>query len=543
MKSFADLGLSTPILEALSSIGIVEPTDIQQQAIPLLTSGKMDFIGLAQTGTGKTAAFGLPLIENIDPATLMPQALVLAPTRELGQQIAQQLEAFSKKLFDLKVLAVYGGAPIGPQIKALKRPVHIVIATPGRLLDLINRKAVTLKEVQYVVLDEADEMLNMGFKEDLRQILSTTPNEKNTWLFSATMPPEIRQIIKDYMTDPTEVSVNASIKVNTNIEHQFVVTKTADKLAALKRFLDIQPEMRGIMFCRTKIETQKIAEQLGKEGYSADALHGDLSQQQRDKVMKRFKSHNIQLLVATDVAARGIDVNDLTHVIHHTLPDQIENYTHRSGRTARAGKKGISLAFINGRESRKIKLIENKSNLKFKKIEVPQMNQIQSIRLEKWAGSILGNQGSIELGTDLATPIIALFEDMTKDQLLQKLMSMELAKITQDSHGDLNESTSAERSKKGKRTTTSRSRSEAPTDPGKDEVRYFINLGTKDGITKGDLVHFLSDQSGVKRKHFGKITLQKMNAFFTVKKQHSSGLESRFKGMEVNGRALRVNKD
>ncbi|MEQ9008488.1 MAG: DEAD/DEAH box helicase, partial [Ekhidna sp.] len=386
MNKFQSLGLSQSITDVLEKMGFTTPTPVQEQSIPLLlTENPTDFIGLAQTGTGKTAAFGLPLIDLIDSGSSHTQALIMAPTRELGQQTAKQLKDFASSDRRLNVEVVYGGAAIVNQIKALKKPTQIVVATPGRLLDLIKRKAIKLDQVRYVVLDEADEMLNMGFQEAIDDILSHTPPERVTWLFSATMPAEIRRIVKKYMTSPKEVSVNSAEKSNKDIAHKFVITKVKNKLPALKRFLDREPEMRGIMFCRTKRETQEISDELSNIGYGVEALHGDLSQAQRDAVMKRFKAKSMQLLIATDVAARGIDVNDLTYVIHHTLPDQLESYTHRSGRTGRAGNKGISLAFINPRESRKISEIERKINVKFDQLEVPSIDEMQSSRIKNWA--------------------------------------------------------------------------------------------------------------------------------------------------------------
>ena len=346
LSTFSDLGLSAPLLDAITSLGFETPTEIQEKAIPHLLGGDADFIGLAQTGTGKTAAFGLPLLDLLDPEADFTQAIVLAPTRELGQQIAEQLALFSGKQKGIRTLAVYGGANIVTQIKALKKTRHVVIATPGRLIDLVNRKAVNLEQVRYVVLDEADEMLNMGFKEELDTILGFTPEQKQTWLFSATMPKEIRRMVKDYMSDPFEVRIDPKTVVNTNIQHQYAVVHPKDKAEALTRFLDLDPELYGVVFCRTKMDTQKLAERLVKGGYRADAIHGDLSQAARDRVMMRFKQRDLQVLIATDVAARGIDVNDLTHVFHFALPNDQAYYTHRSGRTARAGKKGISMSLI-----------------------------------------------------------------------------------------------------------------------------------------------------------------------------------------------------
>jgi ATP-dependent RNA helicase DeaD len=386
---FQQLGLSDEILRAIEDLGFESPTEIQKQAIPKLLSDNRDFIGLAQTGTGKTAAFGLPLLERIDPEQGVTQALILAPTRELGQQIAEQLHIFSKYMDRVNVLAVYGGAAITNQIKALRKPQHIIIATPGRLIDLMKRKAVKLHELRCLVLDEADEMLNMGFKEELDKILKQTPEDKMTWLFSATMPNEIKRIVKNYMDNPFEVRVNTKNEVNSNIEHQFVMVKRENKLAALGRFLEVDKDMRCLVFCRTKMDTQNLSDELQRRNYKVDAIHGDLSQAQRDRVMKKFKSHNLEILIATDVAARGIDVNDLTHVFHHTIPDETSYYTHRSGRTARAGKKGTSIAFISGREGHRVKRLERELGITFNKVLVPETEDVASKRIEDWCMEVL----------------------------------------------------------------------------------------------------------------------------------------------------------
>jgi len=436
LKTFEQLGLSPNILKALVDLGFETPSDIQEQAIPQLLEGDTDFIGLAQTGTGKTAAFGLPLLERIDPNNKATQGLILAPTRELGKQIAVQLEKFSKHLKRINVLAVYGGAAISNQISALRRPQHVIIATPGRLIDLIKRKAVYLDQLEFLVLDEADEMLNMGFKEELDKILSYTPEEKVTWLFSATMPNEIKKIVNTYMDDPIEVRINSKNKVNKNIEHQFVVVRQADKQEALTRFLDIHADMRGLVFCRTRRETQALAETLLGIGYKADALHGDLSQAQRDRVMKRFRKHDVQVLIATDVAARGIDVDDLSHVFHFTLPDDDAYYTHRSGRTARAGKKGISISFINGREKGKISRIERALRINFEQIKIPDTSFIADLRMEEWAKQILKTSGAIE--KDLFDKIKDHFENLTKEELISKILLTELERLNLGKNKDLN---------------------------------------------------------------------------------------------------------
>ncbi|MFQ5335258.1 MAG: DEAD/DEAH box helicase, partial [Flavobacteriales bacterium] len=441
MSNFDKLGLSLPLRQTLDELGFESPTPIQKQAIPsLLENDPTDFIGLAQTGTGKTAAFGLPLIELIDIHDKATQALIMSPTRELGQQTAKMLADFLKNSKALNIEVVYGGAAITKQIRALKRPTQIVVATPGRLLDLIKRKAVSLEAVRYVVLDEADEMLNMGFKEDIDKILSNIQEDHATWLFSATMPAGIRKIISGYMRDPQEVSVIKEEKINKDIAHRYVITKAANKTAALTRFLDMQPDMQAIMFCRTRRETQSISEDLHKQGYNVEALHGDLSQSQRDAAMRRFKKHSMQLLIATDVAARGIDVSNLTHVIHHKLPDQLDYYTHRSGRTGRIGKQGISLAFITKNEGKRIAELERKTQIKFNRIEVPGMEELKSARLEKWVGSILGTdveQRAVELFKEVENR----FEGLSKEDILLRLLTSQLRQLTHQEikTSDLNE--------------------------------------------------------------------------------------------------------
>ncbi len=529
MNNFEKLGLSQSIIDVLDKIGFIDPTPVQEQSIPILIDeNPTDFIGLAQTGTGKTAAFGLPLIDLIDANDSHTQALVMAPTRELGQQIAKQLNDFAKSKKQLNVEVVYGGAAIMNQIKALKRPTQIVVATPGRLLDLIKRKAVKLDLVKYVILDEADEMLNMGFQEAIDDILSYTPDDRVTWLFSATMPAEIRRIIKKYMSSPKEVSINTSEKSNKDISHKYVVTKVSNKIPAIKRFLDREPDMRGIMFCRTKRETQEIADTLGQVGYGVEALHGDLSQSQRDAVMKRFKAKSMQLLVATDVAARGIDVNDLTYVIHHTLPDQLESYTHRSGRTGRAGNKGVSLALINPRESRKISELERKINVKFERVEVPSVNEMQSSRIKKWAEQLIAVDIDQE-APKLFELVKESFDSMTKDEILNRLISLQLNQLAIQSGEEINLNESIGAS--SERSANSKFR------------KFFINIGSVDGFLKSDMVHLLSDLSGVNKKYFGSIRVLKNRSYFEVDKTYEKGFGNKFDGVEFEGRAVRVHPD
>ncbi len=450
MGKFSKLGLSDEIVRVITEMGFEEPTDIQKSAIPRLLAEDRDLIGLAQTGTGKTAAFGLPLIERIDPTDGATQGLILAPTRELGKQIAEQLNLFSKYLPKINVLAVYGGASIMDQIRALRKPQHIIIATPGRLIDLIKRKAVRLEELRFLVLDEADEMLNMGFKDELEEILSFTPEEKLTWLFSATMPGHIKKIVKKYMDDPIDIRVNTKQEVNKNIKHLYTKVKNKDKMEALTRFIDIYEDMRGVVFCRTRSDTQRLAEDLLSKGYKADAIHGDLSQAQRERVMKRFKKGDLAMLIATDVAARGIDVNDLTHVFHHSLPDDNAYYTHRSGRTARAGKKGISMIFVNGSEEYKVRRIEKQLDISIKKIEIPDSAEIARIRINRWAEKLLDPETKIRVPVELLSQAYLLLVDMSKEDIIAHFLSSKMKNMNLGSSKDLNDSSkSSERSERG----------------------------------------------------------------------------------------------
>jgi ATP-dependent RNA helicase DeaD len=439
LELFKHLGLSDQVLKAISELGFETPSEIQERAIPHLLKEDRDFIGLAQTGTGKTAAFGLPLLERIDTTLPYTQALILAPTRELGQQIAKQLVFFAKFMPKVNILPVYGGASISTQIRALKKPQHIIIATPGRLIDLSKRKAVKLGDIKYLILDEADEMLNMGFQEEIDEILNYTPEEKLTWLFSATMPKEMVRIVNQYMDNPLEVKLNRKNVVNANIDHQFVLVKHSDKTAALTRFLDSDKSIRGVVFCRTRRDTQELADELLQRNYKADALHGDLSQRLRDRVMNRFRTNDIQILVATDVAARGIDVNDLTHVFHFALPDDLAYYTHRSGRTARAGKKGISLIFTSKRERSRIDYLSKRLGISFTKTLVPTSADIFQQRITNWALDILEKKAKNKVSQEILEQVNLLFSNLSKEELTAKLLTAELERLNLDSHSDLNE--------------------------------------------------------------------------------------------------------
>lgn len=476
LEPFVRLGLSAPILKAIGNLGFDSPTDIQSQAIPHLLKGDRDFIGLAQTGTGKTAAFGLPLLEQLDPKKSHVQALILAPTRELGQQIAQQIELFAAHLKGIQSVAVYGGANIMTQIHQLRRPCQVVIATPGRLIDLAKRKAVVLNQIEYVILDEADEMLNMGFKDELDTILALTPETKRTWLFSATMPREIRRLVKQYMSDPFEVRIDPSTAVNTDIEHQYAMVRHTDKSEALTRFMDLQADLFGVVFCRTKRDTQDLAERLMKQGYRADALHGDLSQHQRDRVMRRFKMKDLQVLIATDVAARGIDVHDVTHVFHYSLPNDKSYYTHRAGRTARAGKTGISIAFINRKEKAAINRLSKELDIEFNAVEVPGPEVIAEARLHQWADDVLQIDRGHGIPEDLWKAMTQRFGDLSKEELLSRLMSRELAQLKGNGPKDLNMRDASSESKKD------RNPSHKPSAP---SFKKKFNKRSSGGMNKG----------------------------------------------------------
>lgn len=576
MNTFSELGLSQDILKALPELGIETPSEIQQKAIPLLVNQKLDFIGLAQTGTGKTAAFGLPLLESMDLDLDHTQALVLAPTRELGQQIAGQLEAFAKYKRGLDTLAVYGGAPIMGQIKALKRTRQVIIATPGRLMDLMKRKAIDLSKITHLVLDEADEMLNMGFKEDIDEILKFTPKEKSTWLFSATMSRDIRRIVENYMTDPQEVQVGRKDEVNKNIKHEYVFLKVSDKQEALRRFIDLEPEMRGIIFCRTKMDTQELSADLRKLGYAIDAIHGDLTQNARDKVMGLFKTHAINLLAATDVAARGIDVKDITHVIHYSLPDDSEYYTHRSGRTARAGQRGISLSLVSRRDLSKIKSLERGLKIEFEKIQVPLQSDIKSIRIAQWAANLSAADIADNIPADLLERVEGELASLTREELILKLLSMEMAKLGhQAGDRDLNESSKGRqdrdrdnsRSKRTERRSSERGgddrrkdrgdrkerkRSDRPDkrersgstyeQPQGDMVRFMMNIGRKEHVNKSNLLRFICDESGLTKSQIGDIQVQDRRSYFEVNSAAAGNLPSKFKDIDINGRLLKVVK-
>lgn len=535
MNPFIELGIRHDIVNAISDLGFENPTPIQEQSIPVLLTGSNDFVGLAQTGTGKTAAFGLPLLELIDFDQNKPQALILCPTRELCLQITSDIKSYAKNMQNVKVVSVYGGASIMDQLREIKRGVQIVVATPGRMLDIIGRKAIDFSDIQFVVLDEADEMLNMGFQEDINEILSTTPEEKKTWLFSATMPAEVRRIAKNYMTDPFELTMGTKNTGNVNIEHEYYIVKARDKYAAFKRIVDFNPEIFGIVFCRTKIETQEIAESLIKDGYNADSLHGDLSQQQRDKVMKRYRDRSLQLLIATDVAARGIDVSDVTHVINYSLPDEIENYTHRSGRTGRAGKTGISIAIINAKEIGKIRQIERVLGKKFVKAEIPtgfDVCEKQLFGLVHKVHNVAVNDAQID---QYIPRIMAEFEELSKEDIIKRFASLEFNRFLEyyKNAPDLNASADESRVREsGDRFGRTGMKS--------DFTRLFINLGSVDNFTRGDLLGYICNTSKISGRTVGKIDVKGVYSFFEVPNDEAQQVITAFKDANYQGREVRI---
>ncbi|MEO6845591.1 MAG: DEAD/DEAH box helicase, partial [Ginsengibacter sp.] len=494
MNEFEGLGLNESLVKAVSDLGFDTPTPIQLKAIPILLSGTTDFVGLAQTGTGKTAAFGLPLLQLIDVNHKYPQALIVCPTRELCLQICNDIQSFKKYSKGISAEPVYGGASIVMQIRALKKGVQIVVATPGRLIDMIERKAIDLEKVKYVVLDEADEMLNMGFRDDIDFVLKNTVNRESTWLFSATMPSEVKAISKNFMTNPQEVTVGKKNTANVNIDHQYFITPAHSRFETLKRLVDFNPGMYGIIFTRTKIDAQNISEKLSTEGYNVESLHGDLSQQQRDRVMQRFRNKDLQILIATDVAARGIDVEGITHVINFELPDDMEVYTHRSGRTARAGKSGICISICHSRESYKIRQLEKMVNAQFHKLDIPSGRDVCRKQFFYFMDKLINTDISNGAYETYMSDLQSKFENISKEEVLKRVAALEFDHFLKyyENAEDLNARKDfKERRPDNKIMPYNNDRRETPSyhrDGG--FTRLFINLGTKDGFYKASFLQY-----------------------------------------------------
>ena len=530
MNRFEELGIDTRIVKAITELGFENPTPIQEATIPALLNNKRDLVGLAQTGTGKTAAFGLPMVQMVDFNSRNTQALIICPTRELCLQITRDLQNFTKYVDGAHIVAIYGGASLEMQSRELSRGAQIVVATPGRMVDMISRRKVKLAGISIVVLDEADEMLNMGFKEDLDSILSETPESKNTWLFSATMQNEVARIAKNYMSNPHEVTVGKQNQGAENIEHRYYIVHAKDKYNALKRIADFNPEIFGIVFCRTRIETQQIAEQLIKDGYNADALHGDLSQQQRDQVMARYRSKTLQMLVATDVAARGIDVNDVTHVINYNLPDDIENYTHRSGRTARAGKSGVSIVIINMKEVGKIRMIERQIGKKFVHDKLPTGKEVcekQLFYLVNKIHDVEVNDAAID---SFLPKINEMLSDLSKEELIKRMVSAEFNRFLDyyKKSVDLNvDVKSADRRE-------SRGHDGAPTG------RFFVNIGEMDGLNVMSLRDYISEVTTLDKGKIGRIDVKEKFSFFDIEPRLSEMVMDAFKSQRFKGRSVHL---
>lgn len=533
--TFEELGLKSGVLKSLKTLGFETPTPIQQEAIPHLLKEESDFVGLAQTGTGKTAAFGLPLVSKVEEGRKKPQGLVICPTRELCLQISKDIQNFSK-FVDVNTVAVYGGADIKGQIKDIKRGAQIIVATPGRLVDLTKRKAINLREIDWVVLDEADEMLNMGFKEELDHILDETPLERNVWLFSATMPKEVAQIAKNYMEEPLEVSIGHKNQTNENIEHIYFTVADRDRYSAVKRLIDFNPNIYGLIFCRTRRETALVAEKLGKEGYSAEPLHGDLSQAQRDAVMRRFRAQDIQILVATDVAARGIDVDDITHVINYNLPDEIENYTHRSGRTARAGKHGESMVLVTPRESYKIKAIEKKIRTSFTKGSIPNAKEICEIQLMKLVDNVITTEVKEDDIAEFLPLVMKEFDGFSKEEVIKKFVSTEFNRFIEyyERASDLNakEGKGRDRDRGGKKDRGSRN--------DENKTRFFVNLGKRDGLNPGGLLRVVCDSTGLKSDKVGRIDILSSFSFFEADNELANDIIKKVNGADYEGHTVSV---
>ena len=539
MKTFEELGVSEQIRRAIEELGFVQPMPVQESVIPFLIEGQRDVIALAQTGTGKTAAFGIPVLQRLDTAERATQALILSPTRELCLQIADDLHDFSKYMEGVHVEAVYGGAAIEPQIRALKKGVNVIVATPGRLLDLKNRGFVHLEQVSRIVLDEADEMLNMGFSDAINEIFESLPADHQTLMFSATMSREVERVAKNYLTDYETIVVGSRNEGAENVNHIYYMVHAKDKYLALKRIVDYYPKIFAIIFCRTKIETQEVADALIRDGYNAESLHGDLSQQQRDLTMQKFRQHLTQLLVATDVAARGLDVDDLTHVINYGLPDDIENYTHRSGRTGRAGKKGTSISIVHTKEKHKIRAIEKEIGKAFVEAEIPKAEEICKKQLYKVMDQIVKTDVNDDEIAPFMQDINRYFEYIDKDELIKKIVSREFGRFLVY-YADAPEIEKPVREKREKKPQTDREKRMNKAQEGYE--RLFINLGKRDGFYPGELMQTLNRYVGG-RQEVGHIDLLDTISYFEVPKQDARKVMTQLTGIRYKGRVVRCNSE
>ena len=544
MKTFEELGVSPEIRKAIEEMGYESPMPVQEEVIPYLLGNGNDVVALAQTGTGKTAAFGLPLIQKIDVKQRVPQALILCPTRELCLQIAGDLTDYSKYITDLKILPVYGGSSIESQIRSLKQGVHIIVATPGRLIDLMERKVAHLETIKDVVMDEADEMLNMGFTDSINAILEKVPQDRNTLMFSATMSPDIARIAKTYLHDAKEITIGTKNEGSKNVNHIAYIVHAKDKYAALKRVVDFYPQIYGIIFCRTRKETQEIADKLIQDGYNADSLHGELSQAQRDLVMQKFRQRHLQLLVATDVAARGLDVNDLTHVINYGLPDDTESYTHRIGRTGRAGKTGISIAIVNLREKGRMREIERIINKKFTIGSLPSGKEICEQQLIKVIDDIEKVKVNEEEIESFLPGIYRKLEWLSKEDLVKRVVSMEFNRFLEyyrnapeieepKAGGDKRGDSKDRKSRGSDRQKTARKAEEG-------YERLFLNMGKTDGFYANQIIELINRNLKKERIQIGRIDLMQNFSFFEVAEEQAPMVIKALNKASVNGRKVSV---
>lgn len=543
MLTFNALGISPNLLKVTEELGFNKPTPIQEKIIPLVCETKDDLVGLAQTGTGKTAAFGLPIIEQINTGDKSVQALILAPTRELCIQLTKDLQNYSKYIKGMEVVPVYGGANIQTQLRALKKGAHIIVATPGRMVDLMKRKAANISAVKTVVLDEADEMLNMGFREELDSILEKTPEDKRTLLFSATMPKEVARIAKNYMSEPVKITIGKQNAGAENVCHYYYKVHPRDRYLALKRIADFHPDIYGLIFCRTRRETQEVADKLLKDGYNADALHGDLSQAQRDYVMKRFRDKSLQMLVATDVAARGLDVNDISHVINYNLPDDLDVYTHRSGRTGRADKSGISIAIVDRGEKNKISQLEKIIHKKFEQLPVPTGEEIT----KKQLFNFISRMEHVEVDEDQIAPFMhsvnKKLEWLSKEQIVKHFVSLEFNRFLDyyKNAGDLNEKSEEKPTSRNNKDAGKRNGNGKDKGKGKNGyTRFFINVGKKDGVAPGNIIGMINDHTRDREIPIGDIELKDNFSFFEVGKKHTDKVLNALHNNQYKGKRLKV---
>ena len=530
MNLFSDFPMREELTRAISDLGFETPTPIQQKVIPQLLAEPIDIIGLAQTGTGKTAAYGLPLLHHVDVAVKHVQCLVLSPTRELCMQIQEEMSKYGAHMRGLRVCAVYGGVPISGQLREVRANPQVIVATPGRLIDLLERKALSLEHLQYVVLDEADEMLNMGFREDIDLILKNTPAREHTWLFSATMSNEVRGIAKRFMKDWKEFSVSAANTTNENIDHQYYVANHHNRFETLRRLLDFTPGIYGIIFTRTKQDAQEVSEKLMKMGYPTSPLHGDMDQKMRSKVMERFKSKALQCIVATDVAARGIDVNDITHVINYELPDDPEVYTHRSGRTARAGKSGICMSIVSPKQISNIRQIERLVKQKFHKSDIPDGAEIVRKKMFFYLEQIAAAEPKADFAKLYRDTIHETFAEVDKDELIRKLIYLQL-KDTILTYQDTEDLNAGYDRKEGKEKSF-----------GNRYVRLFINLGEKDGLNEQKLQQFIVESTDIEPNIIDRMTVRDMSSFFNVPGDAAEHIMENLASKKFKGRKVRVDE-